>query len=268
MVGAAIDEVNLKYQESGQGEPVVFIHGAFVTDAFRPLLAEPGLSKGYRLVAYTRRGYGGDPPPASPLSIAEHAAGCRRLLAHLGVARAHVVGHSLGGSIALQLAFDAPDLVRSLALLEPALLAGESADAYRESLERLMKRYRDAGPAAALDDAFSARWPDYRETMDRVIPGAFDQAVTDSAGAFSSDLPGLLAWRFGANEARQLTQPLLSMLGGRSVELSPRFAEAHELLLSWVPGAEGTTVPGAAHFLQAEQPHAVAERLAAFFARH
>jgi pimeloyl-ACP methyl ester carboxylesterase len=54
----------------------------------------------------------------------------------------HVVGHSFGGCIALQLALDSPHVVRSLALLEPALFVGASARSYRESLLRSAERYR------------------------------------------------------------------------------------------------------------------------------
>ncbi len=65
---------------------------------------------------------------------AQQAADCRRLLEVLGADRAHLVGHSYGGAIALQLATDAPDLVQTLALLEPALMVGSSGPDYRESL--------------------------------------------------------------------------------------------------------------------------------------
>jgi len=96
----------------------VLIHGALIADAFRPLLAEPALRDQYRVIHYHRRGYGGA-HTAAAVDLARQAADCRALLHHLGVRRVHVVGHSLGGTIALRLALDAPDLVHALALLEP-----------------------------------------------------------------------------------------------------------------------------------------------------
>ena len=56
MERASLDEAELEYEVSGTGEPVVFIHGAFIADTFRPLLAEPTLAGRYRLILYHRRG--------------------------------------------------------------------------------------------------------------------------------------------------------------------------------------------------------------------
>ena len=117
-----LDGRELEYEVRGAGEPVVLVHGAHIADAFAPLLAEPALAERYQLVLYHRRGFAGSTHPDGPLSITQQAADCRALMQHLSVARAHVVGHSYGGVIALQLALDAPDIVHSLALLEPALL--------------------------------------------------------------------------------------------------------------------------------------------------
>src|SRR5438094_724696 len=133
---AQVDDITLEYDVWGVGEPVVFIHGAFIADTFRPLVGAPSLAGGYQLVTYRRRGYGGSSRTLGPISAERQAADCSGLLRHLGVQRAHIVGHSWGGSFALQLALDSPEVVHSLALLEPALFAGASGLSYRESLLR------------------------------------------------------------------------------------------------------------------------------------
>ena len=262
------DGAELEYEVSGTGEPVVFIHGAFIADTFRPLLAEPNLAGRYRLILYHRRGYAGSSPAAEPVSIAGEAADTRALLRHLGVERAHVVGHSYGGAVALQLALDTPDVVHSLALLVPALMVGASAQGYRESLARGAERYREAGAAVVVDEFLQARWPGYRDPLPRMLPGAFAQAVADAATTFEGEVPALLDWRFGEAEARRVGQPVLSVLGGDSNALWSRFGETHRLLLAWLPHAEGFVLPGATHFLQLEDPRGMAEALAAFWARH
>jgi pimeloyl-ACP methyl ester carboxylesterase len=113
-----VNGVELEYSVTGKGDPVLLIHGSILANAFAPLLSEPAL-KG-RLITYHRRGFAGSARATPPVTIADQAKDARRLLAALGVKRAHVVGHSYGGAIALQLALDAPDVVRSLALLEVA----------------------------------------------------------------------------------------------------------------------------------------------------
>ena len=265
---AVIDGVTLEHEESGIGDPVVFIHGAFIAPAFRPLLTERALSDRYRLISYHRRGYVGSSRAEQPLSLAGQAGDCRRLLAHLGVQRAHVVGHSFGGVIALQLSLDAPQLVQTLTLLEAGLLTGESAPMYREALAYSLQRYHDVGAQVAVDEFLQQRWPGYREPLERVLPGAFAQAVADAATFFETELPAGLVWRFGEEEARRIAQPVLVVLGEKSVALHQRFAETQRLLLSWLPNAESFVLPGATHFLQVEKPRVMAEALAEFYVRH
>lgn len=265
---ASIGEAELEYEVSGTGEPVVFIHGALVADTFRLLLAEPDLASRYSLILYHRLGYADSSRAAGPVSVARQAAHCRALLRYLGVEQAHVVGDSYGGAVALQLALDAPVLVHSLALLEPALMVGTSAQGYRDSLVRGAERYREAGAAITVDEFLNARWPGYRSALDRALPGAFAQAVADAGTSFECDLPGLLGWRFGEAEARRISQPVLSVLGGESDALWSRFGETHRWLLSWLPHAEGVVLLGTTHFLEVQDPRGLAEVLATFWANH
>ena len=265
---AVIDGVTLEYEESGAGEPVLCIHGAFIADTFRPLLSERRLADRYRLISYHRRGYAGSGPTGEPASLAEQASDCRRLLSWLRVPRAHVLGHSLGGAIGLQLALDAPQLVHTLGLLEATLYGGESERSFRQATEHAMRRYREAGAPVALDEGLQARWPAYRETLEHALPGAFEQAVADAATSFEGDLPVALDWRFGEADARRIGQAVLVVLGEQSVALHPRFAEAYRLFLSWLPSAEGFVLADATHFMHVEKPRAIADALADFYARH
>lgn len=266
MKRAEVDGIILEYEVWGTGEAVVFIHGAFIADIFPPLLAERPMA-GYRRITYHRRGYVGSSRTPGPVSVARQAADCSALLRHLGVQRAHVVGHSLGGCVALQLALDAPEVVHSLALLEPALMVGESAQPYREALRRNAERYRLEGAAVVVDESLRARSPEYRDKLERMLPGAFHQAVVDAPATFEMDI-GHLDWQFGEAEARRVLQPTLSVLGERSEALWARFGETHRLLLAWLPRAEAFVLPGATHLLPLENPRELAEALAQFLARH
>ena len=94
------------------------------------------------------------------ITVAQHAADCRALLKHLGIERSHVVGHSCGGAVALQLALDSPDLIESLALLEPAVFGGQ---AYLDLLSKGQERFRREGAEVVIDDFLRTRFgADYR----------------------------------------------------------------------------------------------------------
>src|SRR6185295_16471326 len=86
-------------------------------------LREPALADRYRLVSYHRRGFGESAHPAEPVLTEQQASDCLALMRHLEIDSAHIVGYSYGVSIALQLALDAPEAVRSLTLLEPLVPA-------------------------------------------------------------------------------------------------------------------------------------------------
>jgi pimeloyl-ACP methyl ester carboxylesterase len=268
MKQASINGARIEYEVIGEGEPVLFLHGVLLGDSFRPMLAEPGVGDGHRCILSHRRGYAGSTPGPAEDSIAEAAADARALLDHLGVDRAHVVGHSYGGVVALQLALDAPERVRSLALVEAALLVGPDEEKYRNALKRNIEAFSEADAEAIVDEFIGARWPGYRPTLDRHLPSAFDQAVLDAKTVFQGELPGLLHWRFGEADARRVTQPVLSILGGDSDAIGRRFGDAHRWLLATLPNAGEVVLLGMTHLPQMQDPSLTAAALVAFWARH
>ena len=116
MEKVVVDDATLAYEVSGTGEPGILIPGALIAEAFRPLLAEPNLVGGYQLIIYHRHEYWGSTRASRSVNMAQQVVDCRGLARHLGIQRAHFVGHSLGGSICVQLAMETPDLAHSLAL--------------------------------------------------------------------------------------------------------------------------------------------------------
>lgn len=106
----------IAYQTQGTGPPVLFVQGVGVPGSgWRPQLE--GLADRFHCVAFDHRGLGGSSPVAGRLSIADLVGDTLALMDELGWADAHLVGHSMGGVIAHQLALEARDRVRSLSLL-------------------------------------------------------------------------------------------------------------------------------------------------------
>jgi len=266
---AALAGIELEYEKQGAGEPVVLIHPGHFADWFTPLLDEPALIDHYLVLSYHRVGCAGSSHIAGPVSFAQQAAHCRSLMRHLGIERAHVVGHSSSGNIALQLALDAPETVRSLALLEPALMSVPSAQTSRAFLGTAIELYRAGNKAGAVDTFLQGTCgPGYRAVLDHALPGAFDQHVADADTFFGHELPALQQWSFTREDARRITKPVLAVIGAKSQELDRIWQERQELLLAWLPSVEPFVLPAATHLLQVQNPRGMAEGLVGFFARH
>src|SRR5919201_4673753 len=264
MQRARVSDVELEFEVQGSGEPVVLIHGSNVAAEFLPLLREPALSDD-TLISYHRRGMAGS-SRTGPASIQQQAADCAGLLAQLGVQAAHVVGRSYGGPIALQLALDAPALVHTLALLEPALFMVPSGAAFFEQLAPVAERYQRGDPAAAVELFLQGVGrPNARESVERAVPGGFEQAVRDADTFFQVELPAIQAWTFTQEDARRITQPVLFVLGAESL---PLFSEVRGLVHAWLPQAQDLVVPGACHFLQMGNARVLVEGLKPFLGRN
>lgn len=252
----------LEYEERGNGTPVLLIHGAIIGDAFAPMMDEPALS-GYRLIRYRRRGYGDSLPPSAAPRMEEQAADAIALLKELGVSRAHVVGHSGGGPIAVQLAVDAPDLVQSLVLLEPALQTAPMAGAFDEMVAPLVEMHRAGQSAKAVHlwmRSASVAGSGWGQSIEQLLPGAAQQAEQDAAGTFEADLACLRHWDFEV-VGSLVTQPVLYVVGSLS---APSQEPVRALVEAAVPTSTYAVVDDADHSLQMTRPAAVAHTIAEF----
>lgn len=269
MERAAVDGIELEYELRGSGEPVVLIHWGLCAAWAEPLMDEPALADGYRLLRYHRAGFAGSDRIQGPISIAEHAAHCARLMRLLEIERAHIAGHSSSAVIALQLALDFPDAVHTLALMEPARPVPpteEQAAFVRDFVTPAVQRYRADDKAGAIDTfARGVFGSDYRGLLDQGLPGVFEQAVADADAFFAQELPALQQWSFTQEDASRITQPVLAVLGENT---APTFPERLELLLSWLPNVEPFDLPNATHLLHLQNAQGMAEGLASFYARH
>jgi pimeloyl-ACP methyl ester carboxylesterase len=180
--------------------------------------------------------------------------------------RAHVVGHSYGALVALQLALDAEERVATIALLEPAARGVSSSAAVVAALQPVVVAYRSGDTAGAVDAFLRHVCGDgYREPLERALPGAFDEAIAEADLFFQAEMPAVQQWSFGPSDAERVTQPVLNVFGARSAQ---RFVEASALVQSWFPAAERLVVPRAGHLLMVENPDALAEGLRAYYGRH
>jgi len=253
----AVNGGELEYETAGRGEPILLIHGTGVAATFAPTMTEPSLS-GYRLIRFHRRGFAASSRAPVPFSMAQQAADARALLKALGIERAHIVGHSFGGCVALQLALDAPDVVQSLVVMEPPIFNPDGPSPFA----RLDETYRGGDKLGAMATFSQMSYgPEWRTLASRV-PGGPSQVERDVDTVFQSEAPSMTSWRFGPAEGARITQPVIYLTGGT------RHGSSREQLQMWIKGFEQSVLPGVTHAMLMENPRIVAEAVAAFVKRH
>ena len=269
MKTAHLNGIELAYEVHGEGEPVLFIHGAIFADFLRPLAEQPAFS-GFTRIRYHRRGYGQSGGPAGVFAV--QAADIVALLDHLDIGQAHLVGHSEGAMIALVLAASHPDRVRSLALLEPLppsswLAASDHADLLEilgPAFEAMAGRYQAGDVAGAYQSLFEPTGLDWRAAAEAAGPGVVEQGITDAATFVEGEASALIEWSYGVEQAATIDSPVLSWgTTAGPITVATR-AFIHELF----PQREEVILEGGDHFSVTTDPRAVAEPVAEFVSRH
>ena len=265
---ADINGVELEYEVRGGGEPVLLID-MLIADCFVPLVREPALADRYQLIRYHKRGWIGSTHTPSPVSIAEHAADAAALLEHLGVRRAHIVGHSTGASIGAQLALDHPEKVHTLSLLEPTLVSLPLGGPFLEAAGPVFEAYGSGDHSGAFAMFVAAAsgldWETCRALLEERIPGVVAQSIRDADTFFGVELPAVAAWTLGPEQAAAIRSPVLSVVGAQT---QPLWVEIAEFVRSSLPHVEECTIEGAGHLLQIQRPEPVARGIAEFLGRN
>lgn len=254
-----VRDIWLQYEETGAGEPLLFIHGLGSSGRDWEMQI-PFFARDYRVVVFDLRGHGGSDKPRGPYSIPQFAADAAALMEALGIAPAHVVGISLGGMIALQLALDRPELVKSLVVVNsgPEFVARTFKErlavlqrflivrlvGMRKMGEILASRLFPKPEQGALRTALVERWVEndpraYRDAM-RAIVG---WSVADRLGEI--DIPTLVV---AADE-----------------DYTP--VAAKEAYVAKMPHAELAVIRDARHALPVERPDEFNAVVGAFLAR-
>jgi pimeloyl-ACP methyl ester carboxylesterase len=280
MERAGVNGVELEYEVRGSGEPIVLLHGGLLADENTPLAHEATLTDRYKVINFHRRGFAGSTKLGKPAWIEDQVADTRALLDSLEVDKAHVVGHSLGGVIAIQLALDNPERVQSLALMEPALMgaiakaeaannpkAAESQKAFMAGMDNVNELARQGDKRAALEAFLETRAAGaFRGVLDFLTQsGEFEQAVRDADTFLNIEMPAAYRWNFTPEIAAGLKPPVLSILGSHSPE---RARGVQEVLEKWVPQTQEAILPNAEHALPLMDPPGIARVIVEWCSRY
>jgi len=265
-----VGDAELEYWERGPRDAantIFLVHGGVFGEWFRPLFDEPALD-GFRVVRVHRAGYGASSRPRRPLSLADHARQCCRLLDKLGIRRAHWIGHSSSACIGLQATLDVPELIEGLVLLEPAPHpAGPSSrDLTRDVIGPTMAAV-GAGDFAQATDTFlrGIDGPGYREVVTaRLGEDAFDRVLHDAVFFFTDEVRAAVEWDLDAGLASRITVPTLIVTGGESAAVTRVYDETAAILAGMLPTARHVVLPGVSHSMPLQDPAALARLITDF----
>ena len=267
MPRATVNGIELFYQDLGApgGDPVVLIMG-WGGDHTAWAFQIPALLEGYRVIAPDNRGAGQSDQPDAPYSITGMADDVAALLAHLGVARAHVCGASMGGMIAQELALRHPERVRTLQL--HCTLA--RPDAYGTHLvETLLavraRENREEWAGAMLPWIICRRTvherPDFVQLM---LQRALDNPYPTSYIGLRRQAEAI-----GGHDTLQrlagIRVPTLITVGAEDILVPPAFSQE---IHARIPDATFALIPDAGHVHFLEQPQAFNDAMLAFLAKH
>lgn len=247
-----VNGVELAYEEAGSGQPLLLIH-AGIADRSMWDDTQGAFADRYRVIRPDLRGYGETPLPDGPFV---YAADMAELLRGLDAPRAHVIGVSMGGSVAMDLALAHPELVDRLVLVAPGLSGwewGEEAQAGFAAEEAAVK-------AGDLDEAswVAVRmWLDgLSRTPDEVDPELRRRVFEMQRHALEYDNDKAEGgWLVADRRGRmgEITSPTLMLCGNLD---QPDMVDIARHMAGQIPGARLEVMEGVAHLPPMEAPEA------------
>lgn len=246
-----VDGGELYYEMMGEGEPLVLLHGGLLDhrmwdDHFNLLAGQ------YRVIRYDARGNG--------LARSPYGGHCdyedlRVLMDSLRVDRAHIMGLSLGGRVAIDFAIEYPERILKVIAVSPGLSGYEfNSDEEQKFLQEIRAAYIDAEFDRAAQVFFSAwtvgpnRQPeDLRPEVSKRIFAWIRQAVyagMDGGYLVEADPPAV-------GRLAEVKVPLLVIIGDKDM---PGILTIASMIAEQAPGARKTVIKNAAHMVHIEQP--------------
>lgn len=252
--------------------PLILIHGlGNEADTWRHVI--PRLSERFRVIAVDLPGFGRSDKPSRAYTAPFFCSALFELMGVLGIARAGLVGHSLGAVIAHFAALQRPDRVDTLVLVSGSLFASsQKLDAATLLFlipgvgEYLYRRFqKDPDAAYRSLEPYYARLDDLPQSEREFLYRRVNERVADDAQrrAFFSTLRRLALWlpaqqRSLRERLAGLTVPTL-VIWGEADRINP--VAMGQALAAAQPPARFVVIPGAGHNVQEEQPQAVAQAL-------
>ena len=263
MTTALLNGTSLYFETCGQGAPLLLLAG--LRSDLRRWGALPQMLSGHFLVIMPdNRGVGRSAASTEGLSVAQMADDAAALLSHLGFSAAHVLGHSMGGFIAQELAIAKPQCVEKLVLSATASKCRtEVVRTFRSMAAKLQYAHdRTAFIEEILPMIFSERFIQNKAAVLEILDAALNDPFEQTAEDFARQVEALGAFDRTA-EAATITSPALVVAGEEDGIFS---LEEVRSLAAAIPQATFSSLRGVAHSLHHEAPEAFADMVRHFLA--
>lgn len=246
----SVGPVALSCEDRGAGRPLVFVHGnAGTHTCWQPQL--DFFAQRYRVIAPDLRGHGESDKPVGPYPMSAFVADLAALCDALGVERAVLAGHSMGGRVVMSFALAHPERVAGL------VLVGTAATSFGKADERIA-RVRELGIERELAEfiEFESSPDTPAELKRELLAEALKTPEHVRVELWKTVSTFDVSARLG-----EIAAPTLIVVG--ELDRGTPVAAA-ELLHERIRGAQFLVIPGVAHFTMLERAALVNERIAAF----
>jgi pimeloyl-ACP methyl ester carboxylesterase len=257
MTLATINDIDLFFEVTGCGQPLVLVHGSWGDHTnWDPVVTT--LAAHFQVITYDRRGHSGSASAPGPSTTDDDVADLAALIEHVVAHDTHVVGNSFGASIALRLVQSRPELARSVTVHEPPLfhllpVADDSPDAGAD------------GPQAAVMKVLDLiRLGRHREAAQHFVdeialgPGSWDRLPSRTQDIFESNAP---TWaEEQADPSWDVIDPSALDSSGVPLRITygtdspPPLSTIARRLVHMIPRAELVEFPGAGHIPHVTHP--------------
>ena len=246
---AVVDGLDMGYTDEGQGLPLFFVHGfPFHRGIWQKQV--DALRASYRVIAPDLRGFGETEGRPGPVTMSQFAGDLKALLKRLAPGPVVMVGHSMGGYVALAFALQFPEMLRGLVLV--ATRSGKDSPEGAEARRELAGKVKVQGSRVVVD-AMAGKM---------LAPGNRDpRMVEEMRSVMSSAKPqGVIGALLGMAERPDVTPmlkkipvPTLVVTGAQDALIPPSESEA---MAQAIRGTQLSLIPDAGHLVAFEQPEA------------
>jgi pimeloyl-ACP methyl ester carboxylesterase len=247
--------VRLRYDVSGEGPPLVLVHGSAV-DRNTWAGVVPELSRAHSVITYDRRGYGESPHrPVRDHRL--HADDLIAVLEKVAKKPSCVVGWSSGGNVALAVAVRRPELFSSLIVVEAPFHGQRHMDAaVLRTLLRLKFQQLRGRPVEALEEflRFGSSLRSGGNIYDRLPAPARQELLRYPSQVLAEWDPhpfGVMHEHVSTRSVAAITVPMIWVLGGES---SPWLVRLHDYVKRRKPDMTTVVIPGAIHLVHIDNP--------------